>query len=129
LDDLADKTYLDGGDRDIARLRLLDLDPLQRHGYYDFDEVGQLAALWNGLEHANARATRIAPPPEALYSLRASAALVEEANGSVSADMREMQRRIFFGPALKGPAVAFYEHALVVNARSLMGLETLGLLD
>jgi tetratricopeptide (TPR) repeat protein len=123
LHELADHTYLEAGELDIARLKLLELDPLQRHVHYQLDEVGQLAALWNGIDRAHSLAASLEPPEAGLFPLTASAAIQEQANSDTPDELRDMQRLMFSSTARKGPAVTFYEHKLVASARSLMGLD------
>jgi tetratricopeptide (TPR) repeat protein len=129
LHEIAEKTYLESGERDIARLKLLELDPLKRHTYYDLEEVGQLAALWIGVEQARAVALKLAAPESGVYPLKASAAVVDEASNDVPAEMRKMQEQMFSRHTNKTPAMTLYEHVLMVNARSLMGIGNMDYFD
>jgi len=124
---IAGKTYLESGELDIARLKLLELDPLQRHGYYGLEEVGQLAALWNGAVRAQTIAGKVDPPKTGVYPLKASAALRAEAAKGDSQRAREMQEMqameegLYAMPGRKSPSMMLYENVLIANARMLMG--------
>jgi tetratricopeptide (TPR) repeat protein len=120
LNDLADKTFIESGERDIARLKLIELDPLQRHGRYDLTEVADLRALWAGAERAKALHGRHAPPAHGLYRLDASAALREAADEDLPAAMRVLERAAETHGAARGPAATMFEHVLVAGARALL---------
>src|SRR6185436_3853058 len=75
LQELAKHVYIDARERDRTRLKLLQLDPLQRHVRYELEGVGDLAELWRAVATANAS---YKPPADAtLYPLRRSATAVE----------------------------------------------------
>jgi tetratricopeptide (TPR) repeat protein len=129
LHDVADKTYVEAGERDIARLKLLELDPLQRHASYELDEVGQLAALWNGVERAGTVAARVEPPADGVYPLKASAAVKDEAMKDHPPEMRAMERQMFSSQKNRVPQLVLYEHVLVASALSLTGVDDTGEFD
>jgi tetratricopeptide (TPR) repeat protein len=122
LDDIADRTFIEAAERDIARIKLLELDPLRRHAHYDLTEVGDLRGLWNGAERARALHAKVAPPSAGLYRLEASARLREETrvqSGEESSEWFDMMQR---HASAKGPSATLYEHVLVSNAVDLMGI-------
>jgi tetratricopeptide (TPR) repeat protein len=123
LHDVANKTFVEAGERDIARLKLLELDPLQRHTHYDLGDVGQLAALWNGVEQAAAVAAKLEAPTEGVYPLKASATVKDDASKGNSAAMMEMQRGMFGRQTRRLPQSVLYEHVLIANAMSLSGVD------
>jgi tetratricopeptide (TPR) repeat protein len=121
LDDVADKTFIEAAERDIARMKLLELDPLQRHAHYDLMEVGDLRGLWNGAERASALHARVAPPATGLYRLEASAKLREETRAQSGDEIPGWFDMMRSQGSAKGPAATMYEHVLVSNAVELMG--------
>lgn len=50
IHELAGKTWVPAAERDIARLKLFDLDPIQRHVRYDLGDIANLRALWSAAE-------------------------------------------------------------------------------
>lgn len=50
LHELGEKTYIDSSERDIARMKLLSLDPMQRHVKYSLSEVADFSELWNAVQ-------------------------------------------------------------------------------
>lgn len=78
LHELATCTYVAPPVRDHARLKLVELDPRQRHVRYEIDSVGDFARLWRTVERAY-EANRPAPGGTQLYPLPKSAAAVDEA--------------------------------------------------
>jgi tetratricopeptide (TPR) repeat protein len=122
LDEVAGKTYVDSAERDIARLKLMELDPLQRHAHYNITEIGDLRGLWTAADRARALHIELAPPTEGVFRLEASARLRNEASsgaGDSVPDWRDLTPE--YGPA-KGAAATLYEHVLVNNVAQLMGL-------
>jgi len=129
LHDIADKTYVESGERDIARLKLLELDPLQRHTYYDLSEIGQLAALWNGVERAAAVAARVEPAADGVYPLKASAVVKQDASKGYPPEVLAMQERLFADEKNRIPQEVLYDHVLVDSALSLTGRDDMDEFD
>jgi tetratricopeptide (TPR) repeat protein len=129
LDGLAAHTYVEPGERDIARLKLLELDPLKRHASYELVEVGRLAELWRGGDRAHRLAERIAPLRKGVYPLPASAAarakLIEEMPQEMREQFRTWQTLVDSGAqgAARPPARLLGEHVLVRASALLMGLQ------
>jgi tetratricopeptide (TPR) repeat protein len=130
LHDIGDKTYLDPGEQDIARLKLLELDPLQRHSHYDLSEVAQLGALWRGAAVGREIARRARVPSTGVFALYATARARDENLGSLPPEMREqisIMERLMESSADAGvardPALLLRDHALIQNAAALMGLQ------
>jgi tetratricopeptide (TPR) repeat protein len=125
LDDIADKTYLDPGERDVARLKLLELDPLQRHSRYRLDEVGALAQLYRGAARAWEKSVARAGSSAGVLPLPASAAAQarlaaeDPAQAQLRARFRAIESR--HGPGIDPPHVVMFEHVLVANAIDLVG--------
>ena len=78
LHELATRTYVAPRVRDHARLKLIELDPRQRHVRYEIDSVGDFAQLWGIVERAY-EANKPAPGGAQLYPLQKSAAAVDKA--------------------------------------------------
>jgi tetratricopeptide (TPR) repeat protein len=55
LHDLGARLYVDARERDVVRLKLLELDPRRRHTCYALADVADLAALWRAAEAAASR--------------------------------------------------------------------------
>jgi tetratricopeptide (TPR) repeat protein len=87
LNELGEKTYIDAGERDITRLRLLELDPRQRHARYQVDEVADLAALWRAFARLDTGPEGQAEA-EAVYPLAGSIRARQEALGKLPPEMR-----------------------------------------
>jgi tetratricopeptide (TPR) repeat protein len=121
LQDLGEKTYIDAGERDIARLKLLQLDPLQRHGYYSLEHVGQLAELWNGATRAREIALKSARP-EKVHPLRASAAHQTKKYGEPPEELAALLRGDYSlsHGAAQGGAKTLGDHALVQKIQALV---------
>jgi tetratricopeptide (TPR) repeat protein len=124
LQDLADETFIEPDELDIARLKLLELDPMKRHSYYSLEEVGQLAALWNGVNRAHDIAVDAAPPASGVYPLAAVARERNAQFADVPAEFRERFEAVRYMRAYTaaGMDAAFTlgEHVLVKEAQGLM---------
>ncbi|HKX39344.1 MAG TPA: hypothetical protein VJN20_11860, partial [Burkholderiales bacterium] len=78
LHELAKRIYVAPPLRDEARLKLIELDPRQRHVRYDIDSVGDFGQLWRTVERAY-EANKPAAGGAQLYPLQKSAAAVDAA--------------------------------------------------
>ncbi len=131
---LGDKTYLESGERDIARLKLLELDPLARHSQYELADVGQLDALWNGAVRAEGVANKARPPRSGVYALTASeqireknlAKLPKEVQGQFAAMERMFGSAAGIAGGRGNPHKLLADHHLVRNAAQLMGVQSVG---
>jgi tetratricopeptide (TPR) repeat protein len=132
LHDLAARVYIAPRERDAVRLRLLELDPRQRHVRYELDSVGDLEALWRAVSAARAAQPRA--PAGDLYVLRAGAAAQDEALGKLPEAMRA-QVHLFQalsmaeqpGGKFPGPRQAIARHKLVRATGALLGIQESGL--
>jgi tetratricopeptide (TPR) repeat protein len=127
LQDIGDETFMDAGELDIARLKLLELDPLRRHSQYSLEEVGQLDALWRGAQRAHELSLQVAAP-KSVFPLPGSAGVAQKAMDALPPEMRsqmEMMRalteRFQRNGAIAAPAVVLYRHALMNNVSMLLG--------
>jgi tetratricopeptide (TPR) repeat protein len=122
LNDLGARVYLAPAERDVARMKLLELDPHMRHVHYDLNSVGDLNALWVGVEKANAATKRAEPP---LYRLKASAEQIEAAQATMPAEAREQMEQYEVSyesrsyDQLPTPPVALGKHRLIHVAARL----------
>jgi tetratricopeptide (TPR) repeat protein len=128
LNDLGDKIYIDPGERDIARLRLFELDPRQRHVQYQLDEVADLAALWRAIARSDGARTGQAGT-ESVYPLPGSLHARQEALGKLPPDMRlQMEQYVraqetMTESARNGRApLSLADHKLLVAPLRLMGV-------
>jgi tetratricopeptide (TPR) repeat protein len=131
LYEIADHTFIEPGERDIATLKLLELDPLQRHTHYSVDEVGRLDALWRGVARARDFAAKSAAPRE-VFELPATAAararLLAELPEEMRVQMQQMQALMDqanpYGMNVLShePRQALSQHELVKNAAQLLGV-------
>ncbi len=128
---VGEHTYIEPAEMDIVRLKLLELDPQQRHVRYSVAGVGNLAALWHGAEGAHAAAMAAKPPREGVYELRASAASRMEAERALPPEMREQMELLnqFHrlsrdqGSANLAPAKVLSEHEFAKATLGLMGID------
>lgn len=134
LHELGKHVYIDPRERDVARLKLLELDPQQRHVSYELDSVGDLAVLWRAVEVAAAR--QPAATGGALYPLRRSAAALDEALAKLPEQLREQVRQYQAmvgaysqeGRALSSPRLVLARHALLKASGPLLGVPAGGFL-
>ena len=124
IDGIAEHTFIEAGERDIARLKLLELDPLQRHAHYDLTEVGDLRALWEGAERAHTLRKTLASPTSGVYLLVSSAALREESQEQTDLVMADWRELMVMDVARTAPSVLLHGHVLVVNTAALMGISS-----
>jgi tetratricopeptide (TPR) repeat protein len=126
LQALAGKTHVEPGETDIASLKLLQLDPLQRHGSQELDEIGELTQLWNGAAKAHEMWKNAAPPADGVYPLGAVARRIQAEVADQPPELRAMladsQRYGSYEAGSQPPASVLHDHALVVTARRLMGI-------
>ena len=127
LHELAAHVYVEPRARDAVRMKLLELDPAQRHVRYDLEDVGDLAGLWRALESANASAQTLAAP-KTLYVLRASAAaheaMVAKLPESQRGQMAIIQSFVASGAnerTLPKPRQGLARHNLVTGVAPLLG--------
>lgn len=130
LNELGDKTYIEASERDIARLRLFELDPHQRHVRYQLDEVADLPTLWRAIARFDAeRSARATAEP--VYPLAGSVRARREALDALPPDMRlQMEQYVGVQDAMlqsgqggRAP-LSLANHKLLVAALRLMGAAT-----
>jgi tetratricopeptide (TPR) repeat protein len=135
LHELGSHVYIESRERDIARLKLLQLDPRQSHVSYDLESVGDLAELWRAVESANA-ASKPAGDAGFLYPLRQSAAAQDEARAKLPEPMRAqmeqyqqyqaMMNSTQNTQSLPTPRQALARHKLMKASAQLMGVKEFG---
>jgi tetratricopeptide (TPR) repeat protein len=124
LHDIGDRTYLESDERDIARFRLLRLDPRQRHVRYELTKVRNLTELWNQIE----RVKQLQKPAASTYRLRASADMYDAALEKLPPEI-QLQMTQFMalmesmrdGTGVPSPQAALSKHAVIEHAAALMG--------
>jgi tetratricopeptide (TPR) repeat protein len=131
LNELGEKTYIDAAERDIARLRLLELDPNQQHVRYQLNEVADLTALWHAIARRNAE--RAPAKAEPVYALAGSIRARREVLETLPPDMRlqieqfvAVQRTMAEGSTGGRVPASLANHKLLNAALRLMGITTGG---
>jgi tetratricopeptide (TPR) repeat protein len=83
---------LDAVDRDVATVKLLELDPQQRHVTYDINGAGDFNALWNAVAQAG-RLQGAQARAQSLYPLTQSAAVVDGKQSALPAELRAQMQQ------------------------------------
>jgi tetratricopeptide (TPR) repeat protein len=125
LYDLGSRTYIDPAERDIARFKLFQLDPSQRHVHYDLTQVRSPAQLWDTLEAA-AQVKRSAA--ESVFRLRNSADMYDAALAKLPPEIRvQMEQYLAMVRSAQesfttpGAQIGLAAHAVIAQAGLLMG--------
>lgn len=92
LHELGEKTYLEPWERDIARLKLFELDPRQRHVRYELKEIVDLASLRRALDR-NAGG-KLNPASAQVYPLAGSARTLDQSLASLPPSSREQAQQM-----------------------------------
>jgi tetratricopeptide (TPR) repeat protein len=87
LHQLGEKIYIEPSERDIARLKLFDLDPRQRHVTYSLDEVTNFTTLWQAYSQVAAN-RELNLKVDQVYPLAASAREHDNALAKLPPGMR-----------------------------------------
>lgn len=132
LHELGEKTYIDANERDIARLKLFELDPQQRHVQYKLNEVADFNALWHIFQQkAAARELATNAPP--VFPLAGSIREQDEALAKLPPDMRaqmqryvELQKQMGAQAQTSSEANTMAKHKLILSVLTLMGDDVLG---
>ena len=125
LHDLGTRIYVEPRERDIARLKLVELDPRQRHVHYELDSVGDLGALWRATDAAYA-ANKPVVDRKSLYPLRRSAATLDEAQAKLPEIARSPMRQFedghdyASGRSVPAPYLALGKHRLLQASAGLI---------
>jgi tetratricopeptide (TPR) repeat protein len=127
LNDLGEKTYMEPAERDRTRLKLIELDPRQRHVRYELDEVVDLAALWRALDRV-ASDRELNPSFDRVYPLKVSAREQDESLAKLPPETRaqmeaiaDIQSRMSGSAKTPGASPALARHALILAVLGLMG--------
>jgi hypothetical protein len=132
LSQLSEHVHIEPWEVDIARLKLLELDPMKRHVRYEIDAVGNLAALWRGAAIAQAAVQAASPIRSDVFVLKASADAQSKARDSLPAEMLDQMRflDLFASRALEAgggigsePARVLGTHSFMGDVRRLIGIE------
>jgi tetratricopeptide (TPR) repeat protein len=127
LQQAGDHIYLNAGDRDVVTIKLLELDPQQRHVTYDTGRVGNLTLLWNTVAQLK-RPSDGASHEEALYTLRQSASRYDQKQAELPSELRTrvQEYEAFMGEFsrrhdLPYPALVVGKHPLLTAIAGLLG--------
>ncbi len=130
LHEIAERTYVSPQERDIARLKLLELDPAQHHVKYQLDRVSDLRALYRALASARRGA---AQAPRKAYDLRANREMLEaeaakQGDGMVARlnQWFELTRETQENARTPTPAQAVGAHVLIAGAASMLSVQPAG---
>ncbi len=130
LHELGDKTYMDPRERDIARLKLFELDPEQRHVRYELNEVSDLKALWRAID---AQPPQVAGARGDIHLLVRSAAARDEALARLPPDMRQqisryvdLQDRIVDRSSRGAARPSLADHGLLAAVVQMVGKRGVG---
>jgi hypothetical protein len=126
MHELGERVYVDPVERDIARFKLLRLDPGQRHVRYDLKKVRNLAELWNAVQ--TLAPTR--PAEEVIYRLKVSAQMYDAAQAQlppeVKAQMAQYENlleRTREDKTLASAQVTLSKHVIINDVAMLMGAQ------
>ncbi len=121
LEGIRQKIIMVPKDRDTITLNLLRLDPLRRHAQPSCETTGNLVALWQAIEQANAKRPTT---PASLYPLRASkAALDAQAKSPIHAH-RFLE---YYEAERQTPASFVMQHPYIAAALRLLDNERSGM--
>jgi tetratricopeptide (TPR) repeat protein len=127
VNEMGDKTYIEPKERDVVRLKLLELDPRQRHVHYELNEVVDLAALWRALERI-AGNPDLNPKFDRAYPLKGSAREQDQTLAKLPPNLRaqfeiyaSLQDRLSGRPRDLDPGPNVARHALMLLALALAG--------
>jgi tetratricopeptide (TPR) repeat protein len=127
LQQAGEHIYLNAADRDVVTIKLLELDPQQRHVRYDTGRVGNFILLWNTVAQLQ-RPSDGASHEESLYTLRQSASRYDQKQAQLPSELRI---RVQEYEALMGqfsrrndlpyPALVVGKHPLLIAIADLVG--------
>jgi hypothetical protein len=123
---LGEQLFVPSAERDALALRLLAMDPLQRHAHISVDEVLDLKGLWAAVA---ANRQFVHTPPKGLFELKASRAKLDTAANATDPEWAWRMRYARYsmydrsGPKTPGEAVASTEfvqklHGLSASAET-----------
>lgn len=130
LNQVGSHIHLDAADRDVVIMKLLELDPEQRHVTYDVGAAGDFKMLWNTV--AEVARTRSTGADEAtLYPLRESARHYDQKQAELPPEMRRqieqyqaLMRSALRQHAMPSPPLTLGRHQLLVQIGLLIGTGT-----
>jgi tetratricopeptide (TPR) repeat protein len=126
INDLGQKTYIEPKERDLARFKLLELDPRQRHVHYGLTEVVDLAALWRALDRV-AGNPDLNPKLDRVYPLKGSAREQDQSVSKLPPELRfqmemysDLQDRMSGRPQVLDASPTIARHALIASVLGLI---------
>ncbi len=125
LHELGEKTYIKPGERDIARLKLFELDPRQHHVRYELNQVVDLAQLWHALQQVTT-SRELNPQVKHVYPLDASTREQDQALTKLPPEMRAQVQRYMdlknrMTDVARNAMPTLTRHELMIAALRLMG--------
>ncbi|MGP8034105.1 MAG: hypothetical protein ACLPQ6_08170 [Steroidobacteraceae bacterium] len=127
LNQIGSHIHLDAADRDVVIMKLLQLDPEQRHVTYDVGAAGDFRMLWNTVAEV-ARSRGIGADEAALYPLRESAQHYDKKQAELPPEMRKqvelyqaLMRSALRQHAMPSPPLTLGRHQLLVQIGLLIG--------
>ena len=127
LNELGELTYIEPAELEIFQLKLLQLDPHQRHVHYELRSVRDMAKVWR--EFQKQQATAVARD-EGVFQLTANARKLDDALASLPPELRA-QAEVMANYAAhyqhlytaRDPRRFLGEHALIRHVAQLLGAE------
>jgi tetratricopeptide (TPR) repeat protein len=128
LNKLSGHIYLPSVDRDVVTIKLIELDPQQRHVTYDVSAVGDFPALWHAVAQVDRSRKGSLPNRGPLYSLKQSARTYDQKQAELPPALRSQiqQYQLLFagrqiGHELPSPPLTLGKHVLLMNIAGLIG--------
>ena len=129
LNQIGTHIHLDAADRDVVTLKLLELDPEQRHVNYDVSAAGDFTQLWGAV--AEARRSHGQEADDApLYQLAASARRLDQKQSALPPELRQQieQYQTMLSSArqhqrLQSPPIVLGSHRLLIQIGQLIAVD------
>jgi tetratricopeptide (TPR) repeat protein len=128
LNNLSSHIYLPAADRDVITIKLIELDPEQRHVTYDVSSVGDFSALWYAVAQVDRSRKGSLPYSGPLYSLKQSAKIYDQKQSELPPALRsqiQQYQLLFAGRQitheLPSPPLTLGKHVLLMNIAGLIG--------
>jgi tetratricopeptide (TPR) repeat protein len=127
LQQASEHIYVNSGDRDVVTIKLLQLDPQQRHVTYDTGQVGNFGLLWNTVAQLRRQSDAVSHE-ESLYPLRQSASRYDQKQAELPTELRTRIKeyeaamgKLSDRHDLPYPALVVGKHPLLIAIASLLG--------
>jgi tetratricopeptide (TPR) repeat protein len=123
---LNEHIYVNATDNEVSTLKLMELDPRQRHTTYEVSKVGDFGQLWSVA--ARLRDTSAASGSISLFALKRSAAVYDESQAKLPTELRAqlqkyqaMMNNVEDYDHPSTPEAFLARHVLIKSIGSLLG--------